>query len=170
MIAVLQRLDRLARNVWPFILSLLIVMVSVLPFYIPDIGRIAPNLAVMAVFYWAIYRPDLFPVVAAFALGLWQDLLVGSPLGINALVLLMVHWAVNSQRRFFLGKSFSVVWWAFAVIATGASILFWLLSAAYHATLVAPAPVAFQLLLTVGLYPFMTWLFASTQHAVLRQA
>jgi rod shape-determining protein MreD len=91
MITVLQRLDRLARNCWPFVLSLLLVVASVLPLQLPDFGRVAPNLAVMATFYWAIYRPDLFPAPAAFALGLWLDLLTGTPIGINALVLLLVH-------------------------------------------------------------------------------
>lgn len=170
MMTVLQRLDRLARNLWPFVLSLLLVLVSVLPTQIPEFGRISPNLAIMATFYWAIYRPDLFPAPAAFVLGMWLDLLTGTPLGINALVLLLVHWAVTAQRRFFQGKSFGVVWWAFALITVGAAALFWGLTTAYHLTLLDPAPIVFQTLVTIALYPFLTWLFARTQHAMVRQA
>ena len=169
MIPVLQRLDRLARSLWPFVLSLLLVVASVLPLQLPDFGRVSPNLAVLSTFYWAIYRPDLFPAPAAFLLGLWLDLLTGAPVGINALVLLMVHWVIVSQRRFFQGKSFGVVWWAFALTICGAMALFWVLSAAYHLTLIDPSPVVFQLLLTIACFPFLTWLLARTQHVVMRQ-
>jgi len=168
-ITVLQRLDRVARSLWPFVLSLLLVVASVLPIQLSDFGRVAPNLAIMATFYWAIYRPDLFPAPAAFVLGLWLDLLTGAPVGINALVLLLVHWAITSQRRFFQGKSFGVVWWAFALTISGAMALFWVLSAVYHLTLIDPSPVVFQLLLTIAVFPFMTWLLARTQHVVMRQ-
>jgi len=168
-ITVFQRLDRLARNLWPFVLSLLLVIVSVLPLQLPDFGRISPNLAVMATFYWAIYRPDLFPAPAAFLLGLWLDLLTGSPVGINALVLLLVHWAILSQRRFFQGKSFGVVWWAFALTLCGAMMLFWLLSAVYFQALIDPSPLVFQFLVTISCFPFLTWLLARTQHFVMPQ-
>ncbi len=169
MITVLQRFDRVARSLWPFVLSLLLVVASVLPIQLSDFGRVAPNLAIMATFYWAIYRPDLFPASAAFVLGLWLDLLTGAPVGINALVLLLVHWAITSQRRFFQGKSFGVVWWAFALTISGAMALFWVLSAVYHLTLIDPSPVVFQLLLTIAVFPFLTWLLARTQHVVMRQ-
>lgn len=170
MMTLLQWLDHVARSLWPFMLSLLLVIASVLPLQIPDFGRISPNLAVMATFYWAIYRPDLFPAPAAFVLGLWLDLLTGAPIGINALVLLMVHWAIVSQRKFFQGKSFGVVWWAFALTLSGAMLLFWMLSAAYQLTLIDPSPAVFQLLLTIACFPFLTWMLARTQHAVMRQA
>lgn len=169
MITLLQRLDRVARSLWPFVLSLLLVAASVLPLQLPDLGRISPNLAVMATFYWAIYRPDLFPAPAAFVLGMWLDLLTGAPVGINALVLLLVHWVITSQRRFFQGKSFGVVWWAFALTISGAMVLFWILSVAYHLTLIDPSPVVFQLLLTIACFPFLTWLLARTQHVVMPQ-
>ena len=165
----LQRLDRVARILWPFVLSLLLVLVSVLPLQLPDFGRVAPNFAVMVTFYWAIYRPDLFPGPAAFVLGLWLDLLTGTPLGINALVLLLVHWVTLSQQRFFQGKSFGVVWWAFALTVSGAMTLFWILSAAYHMRLIDPSPVVFQLLLTIACFPVLTWLLARTQQVVMRQ-
>ena len=80
MITLLQRLDRVARSLWPFVLSLLLVIASVLPLQLSDFGRISPNLAVMATFYWAIYRPDLFPAPAAFLLAL-TDGIPGSLFG-----------------------------------------------------------------------------------------
>lgn len=166
----LQQLDRTARAVTPVVLCFFLVMFSALPLRIPAFGPVAPNIAVMAVFYWAVYRPDHFPVVAAFGIGLWQDILVGVPLGVNALVLLLAHWVLDHQRRFFVQKSFFVVWWAFGLVAFGAQILVWLLVMIMYAALINPLPGVFQLMLTVAVYPFVTWLFARTHHAVLREA
>ena len=167
-VAVLQRLDKVARNLTPFALSLLVVLFVMLPLYVPNYGQIAPNVAVMAVFYWSIYRPDLFPTLAAFCLGLWQDILLGAPLGVNALTLLVIQRILVAQRRFFLGKSFAVVWWAFSLVAVWASLAVWILMMGLNLTYLDPAPGLFQLLLTAAVYPFAMWLFARTQHAMLR--
>ena len=166
----LQRIDKLARNLTPLVVSLLLVMFSVIPIHIPFYGPIAANVGVMAVFYWVVYRPELIPPLAAFLLGLWQDIMVGTPLGLNALILLVVQMALVAQRRFFQGKSFLVVWWAFAMIAFLAAMLGWMMTMALYTMWLSPTPAVFQLLLTVALYPFVTWILARTQHAVLRQA
>ncbi len=169
-LGLLQQLDRIARNLTPLTLGFVLVIIAATPLRIPDFGPIAPNVGLIAAYYWGIYRPDLFPASAAFALGLWQDVLAGTPLGMNAVVLLAMHWFILGQRRFFQGKTFAVVWWAFALVATAATLLLWLTSMAYHGRLLDAAPAAFQGLLTLALYPFLTWVFARTQHAVLRQA
>lgn len=165
---VLQRLDKIARNLTPLMISLFLVLFSVLPIYIPYYGLVAANVGVMAVFYWVVYRPDLMPPVAAFMVGLWQDILIGTPEGANAFVLLVVAMALAAQRRFFQGKSFMVVWWAFGMIAFMAVTLSWVLMVALSAKWIAPAPAVFQFFLTVALYPFVTWILARTQYAVLR--
>lgn len=165
----LQRLDRFARNLIPFALSLLLVIVGTLPFQLPGYGLVAANLALMSVFYWSVYRPDLLPPWAAFLIGLLQDILVGTPPGLNALVLLLARAMVVSQGRVFRGKSFLVMWWGFAMVALGAQVLVWLLTAALQLALLDPMPAVFQGALTVALFPFLTWFFARTQHAILQQ-
>ena len=166
--AAFQRLDRSARQLAPFITSAMLVMFSALPVYPPGYGQVAADVGLMTVFYWAIYRPDLFPAIAAFVLGLWQDILVGSPIGLHALILLLASWAIVSQRTFFQGKSFAVVWWCFSLVALAASLLSWIIFCGFNFTLMNPAPVLFQAALTVGIFPFMAWLLARVQHAIIR--
>lgn len=165
-----HRLDAIARNATPFVLSMLLVLGAGLPLYIPGYGAIAPDLVLPAVFYWSIYRPDLLPGAAVFAIGIFQDVLIGAPLGVNTLSLVLVHSIVVSQRRFFRGKSFAVAWWAFTIVAAGAAVLIWLLMSSLHLTIIDPLPGIFRLVMTVALYPFLTWVFARTQHAVLHQS
>ena len=97
----LQRLDRSVRLLGPFVVSIILVMLSALPIHVPGYGQIAVEVGLVTVFYWAIYRPDLFPVFAAFALGLWQDILVGSPIGMHALTLLLAIGRLYPSGPFF---------------------------------------------------------------------
>lgn len=166
--AALQRLDRSARLLAPFLISALLVLCATLPVQIPGYGQIAFNVGLMTVFYWSIYRPDLMPALAAFSLGLWQDILVGSPVGLHALLLLLANWAIVAQRTFFQGKSFGVIWFCFSLVTLAAAALAWLLVCALNVTLLDPLPGLFQAGLTIGVFPFMSWLLARAQHAILR--
>ena len=163
----LQRMDAAARNLFPLGLALIALLLGGVPLHLPEYGAIAPNLAIMVVFYWAIYRPDLFPAALAFAVGLIQDALMGTPLGMNALLLLYVHGVVATQRRFFQGKTFAVVWSAFSVITLGAAFLGWILAMGLSGRLIAPWPGLFAMLLTVALYPFATWVLGRVHGVVL---
>ena len=164
-----HRLDVLARRLLPFAMTVVLVMLSVMPLRVPGFGAVAPMLALMAVYYWAIFRPDLLPAAAVFAIGLFQDILGGMPLGVYTLTLLLVYGIVSSQRRFFLGKSFLVMWWGFMLIALGTAAVTWVIVSALFGTVVNPLPALFQLLLTLALFPPFTWLFIRAQQGLLQQ-
>ena len=164
-----QWLDGLARRLLPFATTVLLVMLSVLPLPIPGYGVVAPALALMAVYYWSIFRPDLMPSVAVVLLGLFQDSLSGMPFGVSALALLVVHGIVSAQRRFFLGKSFAVMWWGFMLISAGVAFGTWILLMVLSWSLIDPLPVVFRFALTLALFPCLTWVFIRMQQGFLRQ-
>ena len=85
-IAIWQKLDYLARSITPFGLSLILIVLSVLPTHIPGYMQVAPILVLISIYHWAIYRPNLLPIFAVFILGLLQDLLLGTPVGLYILV------------------------------------------------------------------------------------
>jgi len=60
------------------------------------------------------YAARLLPAVAAFALGLFQDLLTGAPLRSNALILVLTQWILRSQRRYLANRPFLLLWAGFA--------------------------------------------------------
>ena len=103
---VLHYVDLGFRAVTPVVLAFLMLVISRLPFGIEGLESAMPLLTLIACYYWTIYRPALMPSIALFFLGVLQDLVTGGPLGLMALVLLLVHWLVDAQRRVFLGKSF----------------------------------------------------------------
>ena len=163
-----HRLDLVARNLSPLVLTLMLVILGMLPVHVEGIGVVLPALSLMAVYYWSIFRPDLMPVAAVFAVGLFQDILSGIPLGVHALVFVLVRTAVMSKRRFFLGHSFVTIWWGFALLGAGALALTWEIVSLLNGTLFNPSAVAFQYLLTLALFPCFAWIFTQVQKVLVR--
>lgn len=168
-IAVWQKLDYMARSITPFGLSLLLVILSVVPTHIPGYSQVAPILALVSIYHWAVYRPNLLPLFSVFILGGLQDLLTGTPVGLYILVFLTVYGVVVSQRRFFAGKSFTVYWFGFAVVSLVASVESWVLASAWNLTLINFKAVTFQYLLSLGMFPIVAWIFLRWQQAFLQQ-
>ena len=61
----------------PYLTILILVLASVLPWHLPGLAPVTPAFSLIAVYYWAIYRPDKLPYAATFSAGLLQDILSG---------------------------------------------------------------------------------------------
>jgi rod shape-determining protein MreD len=166
-VAFWHRLDQGARSVTPFAMSLVLVLLSVLPVPAPGYTAIAPAFALMSLYHWAIYRPNLMPFPAVFAIGLLHDLLTGAPVGLFALVFLTVYGVALTQRRFIAGKSFLIYWLGFAIVTSGGALESWILACLWHLRVLDPDPVVFQYLLSVGTFPLLAWVFLKWQQNVL---
>lgn len=166
--SVWQKLDQAGRNLTPVTVTLMLVLIGMVPVYLPGFQPVAPAVAVVSVYYWAIHRPDLLRPSTAFAIGLLQDLLSGAPLGMNALLLVLTHWVVVTQRRFFLGNSFLLLWWGFSLIMLGVAVVQWFAFSVLSARLLSMAPALFQALTTIALFPLLAWLFIRVQRAFLQ--
>jgi rod shape-determining protein MreD len=154
------RLLRILRLLLPGLVTFIAVLLTVLPLGIPFAAVVTPFLSLMAVYYWSIYRPDLLPPAVVFVLGVLQDMLTGGPVGLLALVLLLVQALAVSQRRILLGQAFSVEWAGLLLVVAGAGAVSWTLASVYYLALVPPVPFVVQALITVALYPLGSWLFA----------
>ncbi|MFO1120471.1 MAG: rod shape-determining protein MreD [Rhodospirillales bacterium] len=106
-------LDIAARSLVPCALTVGLVLAAALPVHSAATRAVAPSLPLIAVF-WTLSRPELMPAAAVFAIGLLGDVLSGQPIGLGAGVLVGVHAVVTTQRAFFTGKSFGILWLGFA--------------------------------------------------------
>lgn len=163
-----DQLDRATRQLVPVGLTLLLVILSVAPVQVPAYGTIAPAVSLIAVFYWALSRPELQPAPAVFAIGLIEDVLHGYPLGSTAVVLLLAHLLVIWQRRHIHGKPFLVIWLAFAFIAVGAALLRWSIVGGLDDTAQGLPGAVFQALMTVAVFPLIVLVLSRVQATVLR--
>lgn len=138
------------RGGWVVILTLLIAITlsaMQLPFATPRwFVLLRPEWVLLAVFYWAVERPDRVPMVFVWLMGLVLDVLQGSPLGVNGLCLaaiVFIAWSFYERLRmysrlqqaimvFFLALGLECVKNIAAVLVQDASI---------SVTLVVPAVV-----------------------------
>jgi rod shape-determining protein MreD len=166
-LTLLQRLDLALRCMTPFVITLLLALVPVLPLHLPREVDLVPAFTLMSVFYWTVYRPDLMPASAVFAIGIIQDFAAGAPLGITSLILLGTHGVVLGQRRLFVGKPFAMAWSGFVLVDAAATAVAWA-----FASLIAGEPLALlgpvlQFVVTLATFPILAWFFVRTHRRVL---
>jgi len=164
----LHGLDARLRALVPLTTALLAVLVDVLPLPPAGPAGAAPLATLCIAFFWSVYRPDLFGVSAAFVTGVVYDALAGMPLGLTSLVLLLVRHVAVAQHRFFVARSFPVIWCCFVLLAPAALALRWALCCLWSGHLFAPRPLLLELMLTLALYPLATLLLARVHNQIPR--
>jgi rod shape-determining protein MreD len=166
-IPALPRVNNTAGRMLPVATTLLAALISVLPVHIPGYAALTPVFTLMAAYHWTIYRPDLLPPLALFAVGLTEDLLAGSPIGVNALLLLLSRSAVLSYRRYFVNRSFPFVWTGFTLLTVVALSGLWALHCILSLGLFDFRVTVIRAALTIAIFPLASFLLGSAQRAVM---
>lgn len=104
---------------------LLFALLTVVSFSLPHAGDFKPFFLLMAVYYWAIYRPTVMPVAYTFMLGLVVDLITQIPVGLTALILVCLQTIVQRSRLFLMGQPFVMVWLGFAIMSLAYAFILW---------------------------------------------
>ncbi len=94
-----------------------------------------------------------------FFIGVFLDLLAGFPVGLHAILFLIVQWAVRDQRIFLMGQPYIMVWLGFGLICVGYSLIKALFFLAYIGGLPSLAMLMSSISLSVVLFPLVTLLF-----------
>jgi rod shape-determining protein MreD len=156
-------------RVVPVLSTFVFVVVSVVPLHLPGFAVVSPSFALMAVYHWTVYRPDLLPQGAVFVLGLLLDLLTGTPyLGASALTFLIARTAVLMMRRHFVNRDFTVLWLGFLGVAGAVFVFSWALVGILSGHILDARPVAFEAALTVAGYPVGSYVLVRLHRAFLR--
>jgi len=148
------------------------VMAASLLFALPlrfwGLGLPEPVFALPVAFAWAVIRPSMLGPLAVMVLGVFLDLLWGSPLGFWAVCLLLPYGVVLAGRTMLAGQSQVMMWvWyaAATALALGAGYLFTMLDTQNSPD---PITVGWQFLATVVLYPFADRLIDRFEDADVR--
>lgn len=167
--SVWYRLDIFTRLLTPFLLTLALVILNIVPLQVPGLANVIPLLPLMAIYYWAVYRSELLPAYAVFLIGILQDIFSGVPIGVNTVVFLAVYGVVLSQHRFLFGKSFGIIWLGFGIVSAGAFVMNWALISIWNLSVLEPRAVFYEYLLTLGFFPGLAWIFMRWQQFIIRQ-
>ncbi|HVC54523.1 MAG TPA: rod shape-determining protein MreD [Stellaceae bacterium] len=154
----------------PIATTVLAAVIAILPVRVPGYATLTPAFTLMAVYHWTIYRPDLLPPLGLFAVGLAEDLLSGSPIGVTALVLLLARAAVLRSRYHFVNRTFAFVWGGFTLLSCAAMFGLWALHCTMQLTLLGGRTMVFRTVLTIAIFPAASFVLGRTQRALMGAA
>ncbi len=164
-------LDWYGRMLVPHLLIAGLFLLNLVLLPIPVGGPDRPYFLLMAVFYWAVYRPTLISPAYVFLLGLLMDFLCGMPTGLNAFILVATQWIIRDQRRAFFGQPFITLWTGFAFVCLGASLAKWILFGFINARAWPPVePVLATAILSIVIFPLIAILLFLTHRILPRRA
>lgn len=151
-----RRLDATARWLVPFALLVFGLFLLGMPFGIPDQAVLPPLYAMGCVYFWSLYRPASLPAPLIALSGILLDLLGLSPLGLWAVLLLLLKALTFALRRYLVPASFIWVWAGFVLLAGAGAILSWAVACATHQTLLSGSQILLEVLLAAALYPALS--------------
>src|SRR5262249_39631154 len=151
----------------PLLLSVALVVLVNLPVSVTGRVMPAPLLALAAVYYWVLFRPELMPPTAVFVVGLLEDVLSGGPPGLWAAGFLGAFLLADRQRDVLAGLAGVGAILGFAgSVLIAAAIAYGLAFLVYWR---APplAPLLLETIITVLFYPLVAYIMGWTQRHVL---
>ncbi len=151
-------LGRLFRESTPLFTVFAATLLDLLWIPVPGFNAVVPAFPLMLAYCWGVWRPQLMPMSGAFAIGLFEDLLRGTPFGAGSLALLTVLGYVRYQQATLRNAGFGVLWFGFAGAGLAAAFANWAaLSFAFRMWL-SPWPGLFQYFVTLAAFPIIAWL------------
>ncbi len=154
-----RRLDAASRLAWPAFCTIFGLFLIGLPLGLPGQAELRPAYAMACVFFWSLYRPGSIPAPFVAFTGLLLDLLNLSPLGLWAVLLLLLQGLTLAARRRLAPSGFLLNWAIFCALAAGFSALFWAMQCLLTLTLLTLIPLGVQILVCAGVYPALAALF-----------
>lgn len=161
-----RQLDIAARQAFPTSCTVLLMMLTEIPFGFADQAALLPAVTLASIYFWTLFRPAAMPPPVVFLIGMLLDLFGYLPLGVGALTLLAVHGLALRWRRVLARQGFLPVWLVFAGFAAGASWLAWALTALLTMRLLPVGPTVFEVALTTALYPALAVLFVGAHRSI----
>jgi rod shape-determining protein MreD len=153
-------------SIIPFLTILFLIIIMMLPYKISVIGDIMPFLTLIGVYYWSVFRARRLPIWTVFILGMLQDILLGSPIGMMSLLLIVVQQIIFIQGRQFLERDFIFNWVVFVMLAFGFGVASWGIASLYIREILDFWNVLGQVLMTIAFYPVITLLLGLTRKYV----
>ena len=152
----------LSGRIWfslPLIVAVAGMMVTMMPMNLFGGWLPAPDIALIAVFFWAIYGPAFLPPWAVLLLGLSHDFASGAPIGFWAVLYLMAYGFTLSQRVFFIGRTGLGAWVGFMIVAAVTAASAWFLGSVVYMRWLPPTQIYLQAIISIAFYLPMSKVF-----------
>lgn len=144
-----------------FVLTMLLALIlNALPSHFGGGVDLAPSLPLIALFIWSVRRPWFISPPVLMIVGILQDLLAGSPMGIWAIAYLISFTVLRIRDTDGAGGEVGPLSLRFALIALMAFAATWIAGSITIGAPVAVGPLIAEGLITILLFPLFAWAFA----------
>jgi rod shape-determining protein MreD len=154
-----RRLDAASRRCFPAGMLVFGLFVIGLPLSLPGLAEVRPVYAIACVFFWTLYRPSALPAVVVALTGLLLDLVGLSPIGLWAVLLLVLQGSVLALRRRLVPQNFVLTWAMFTGLAALFVLAAWAVESALTLNVLPVAPVVAEIILAGAIYPALAGVF-----------
>ena len=131
----------------------LLAILSMQSFVLSSLLTVNMALILHPLYFWAVFRPQVFPAWLAFLLGLLVDIVSGKLLGLNAFLLVFIQFVILKQRRYLLSQPFATQWGAFLFLSLVAEGIRWAVMALADTALLSALPALTSAICSAALYP-----------------
>jgi rod shape-determining protein MreD len=129
-------------------------IILAVPLRVAGLQAPEPVFVLVPAFAWAIARPAITPPFVLVVLGLFLDLLWGSPLGQWPLCLLAAYALIFAARRILSGQEFLALWGAYALACAAAEVTGLALASLHSGRVPGLTGAGLQFVVTAALFPF----------------
>ncbi len=139
----------------PHIITFVFLLLNISAVTFDIAQTLKPDFILIAVYYWAVYRPTLMLPAMIFVIGIIMDFLSGAPTGFYAMTYIAAHWITRDQRRFLMSQPFITVWLGFAFVSIAIGALQWVIYTIATMSLPEITPIILQLVSSICLFPLV---------------
>ncbi len=162
-----QRLEHLSLRVTPAVITVLLVMFAAVPLRIPGAAQIMPIFALISIYYWGTFTPGTLPYLFLFALGLLEDTLTGTTMGVSSTINLGFALVLTWERNNFGKTLFGTLWLGFISLSLVAVMTEWLIMSISLGRMLPLAGHFLQWVATCLAYPPMHLIFTRIYRAMM---
>lgn len=153
----------------PLISSLFLILLVYIPLPLPFSKFLRPDTMMISVFFWSLYRQDLFGLLSAVLLGLCADILAAEPIGLNIFICTFILVLTQMYGNYVNTKPFTTTWLGFALIALVAFCLKWGILSVYHSSFLPFSEILTAYSATILFYPLISRFNIFLQNKYLTQ-
>ena len=161
-----EKAEIMARFCVPYSLIFMFWILDMISLNIPYFQDVQPSFMLMVLFYWSIYRPTLIPGLFVFIMGLVLDLVSGFPVGLHALLFVLIQRIITDQRKVFSGQPFWTVLFGYCLVSAFFNLVIYCIFGLVQGEFIALEPVLTTILLGIIFFPFVSLIMHLT-HKVL---
>lgn len=156
MTVIYEYIEKISRFFVPYLIMFALFVFNIVFVSSSEDASVNIPLTMMVVYYWSIYRPMLIPPVLVFIAGISLDALSLWPIGISAMIFLLIRQSVSRQRLFLTGQPFIVIWLGFIGALLVSSVIQWVIFSLIYWQVVAVDAQIMTIIASILMFPIIS--------------